>query len=78
MQYTTEELEQLRSRLPLPIAQAMGRALESVVQAERIKEWRMTMDMLSSYLNAIATAEYCTIAPMSKIDEKLFDILEND
>lgn len=65
------ELESMRRVLPLPIAQAMGRALESIHPAEQMKEWRMTMDVLISYINAIATAEYCSTTPVAKIDERL-------
>ena len=65
------ELESMRRVLPLPIAQAMGRALESIHPAEQIKEWRMTMDVLISYVNAIVSSEYCAGQPVAKVDEKL-------
>ena len=61
----------MRRTLPLPIAQAMGRALESIHPTEQMKEWRMTMDVLISYINAIVSSEYCSTTPVSKIDERL-------
>ena len=65
------ELESMRRTLPLPIAQAMGQALESIHPTEQMKEWRMTMDVLISYINAIVSSEYCSTTPVSKIDERL-------
>ena len=38
-------LEELKRRLPMPIAQAMGRALEVVRLPDQMREWRVVMDM---------------------------------
>ena len=65
------ELEELKRRLPIPIAQAMGRALEAVRPVEKMKDWRTVMDMLTGYINAIAVAEYCSLPPVAKVDKYL-------
>ena len=65
------ELEELKRRLPIPIAQAMGRALEAVRPAKKMRDWRSVMDMLTGYLNAIAVAEYCSLTPVAKVDKYL-------
>ena len=65
------ELEELKRRLPIPIAQAIGRALEAVRPVEKMRDWRVVMDMLTGYLNAIAVAEYCSLPPVAKVDTHL-------
>jgi hypothetical protein len=67
-------LEELKRRLPMPIAQAMGRALEVVRLPDQMREWRVVMDMLMGYVNALAVAEYCSLAPVSKVDKYVADI----
>ena len=61
-------LEELKRRLPMPIAQAMGRALETVRLSDQMREWRVVMDMLMGYINAMAVAEYCSLDPVHKVD----------
>lgn len=58
----------------MPIAQAMGRALEVVRLSEQMREWRFVMDMLMGYINAIAVAEYCSLNPVQKVDKYVIDI----
>ena len=58
----------------MPIAQAMGRALEVVRLPDQMREWRVVMDMLMGYVNALAVAEYCSLAPVSKVDKYVADI----
>ena len=67
-------LEELKRRLPMPIAQAMGRALETVRLSEQMREWRVVMDMLMGYVNAMAVAEYCSFNPVQKVDKYVTDI----
>ena len=67
-------LESLKRRLPMPIAQAMGRALEAVRPADQMREWRVVMDMLMGYINALAVAEYCSMKPVSRVDKYVCDV----
>lgn len=62
-------LEELKRRLPMPIAQAMGRALEAIRLPDQMREWRVVMDMLMGYVNALAVAEYCSIDSIQKVDK---------
>ncbi len=69
MSISSNQLAHLKKELPMPIAQAMGRALEMVRPADKMREWRMVMDMLMGYLNALAVAEYSTLPPTTKVDK---------
>ena len=44
----------------------MGRALEVVRLPDQMREWRMVMDMLMGYINALAVAEYCSMDPIQR------------
>ena len=67
-------LEDLKRRLPMPIAQTMGRALEAVRLPDQMREWRMVMDMLMGYVNALAVAEYCSMVPNQRVDKYVADL----
>ena len=58
----------------MPIAQAMGRALEAVRLSDQMREWRVVMDMLMGYINALAVAEYCSLDPVQKVDKYVANI----
>lgn len=67
-------LEDLKRRLPMPIAQAMGRALEAIRLPDQMREWRMVMDMLMGYVNALAVSEYCSMDPIQRVDKYVADL----
>ncbi len=65
------DMEALKHELPMPIAQAVGRALEMVHPAQKMAEWRKVMDALTGYINAVAVAEYVSGEPVAKVDKYL-------
>lgn len=65
------DMDALKHELPMPIAQAVGRALEMVHPVQQMAEWRKVMDALTGYINAIAVAEYVSGEPVAKVDKYL-------